>query len=46
MAHRASVGLPSRPIQYPGHFYKLRAAIPAAEAFRSLKDGGYPLINR
>jgi branched-chain amino acid transport system substrate-binding protein len=30
---------------YPGDFYKLRATIPAAEAFRPLKDGGCPLVN-
>jgi hypothetical protein len=26
--------------KYPGRFYKMRATIPAAEAFRPLKDGG------
>jgi branched-chain amino acid transport system substrate-binding protein len=31
--------------KYPLDFYKLRATIPAAEAFRPLKDGGCPLIN-
>jgi branched-chain amino acid transport system substrate-binding protein len=31
--------------RYPGDFYKLRAAIPASEAFRPLKDGGCPLVN-
>ena len=31
--------------QYPGDFYKTRATIPAAEAFRPLKDGGCPLVN-
>jgi branched-chain amino acid transport system substrate-binding protein len=31
--------------KYPGDFYKLRAVIPAAEAFRPLKEGGCPLIN-
>ena len=31
--------------RYFGDFYKLRATIPAAEAFRSLKDGGCPLVN-
>jgi branched-chain amino acid transport system substrate-binding protein len=31
--------------RYPGDFYKLRATIPAAEAFRPLKDGGCPLVN-
>jgi hypothetical protein len=25
--------------KYPGRFYKMRATIPAAEAFRPLKDG-------
>jgi len=30
--------------KYPGDFYKLRATIPAAEAFRPLKDGGCPLV--
>ena len=29
----------------PGDFYKLRATIPAAEAFRPLKDGGCPLVS-
>ena len=29
----------------PGDFYKLRATIPADEAFRPLKDGGCPLAN-
>jgi branched-chain amino acid transport system substrate-binding protein len=31
--------------KYFGDFYKLRATIPAAEAFRPLKDGGCPLVN-
>jgi branched-chain amino acid transport system substrate-binding protein len=31
--------------KYAGDFYKLRATIPAAEAFRPLKDGGCPLVN-
>jgi branched-chain amino acid transport system substrate-binding protein len=31
--------------RYPGDFYKLRATIPAAEAFRPLKDGGCPLAS-
>ncbi len=31
--------------KYFGDFYKLRATIPAAEAFRPLKDGGCPLIS-
>jgi len=31
--------------KYPGDDYKLRATIPAAEAFRPLKDGGCPLIS-
>ena len=30
--------------KYPGDFYKTRAAIPAAEAFRPLKEGGCPLV--
>jgi branched-chain amino acid transport system substrate-binding protein len=30
--------------KYPGDFYKLRATIPAAEAFRPLKDGGCQLV--
>ncbi len=30
--------------EYPGDFYKLRAAIPAAEAFRPLNEGGCPLV--
>jgi hypothetical protein len=28
-----------------GDFYKTRATIPAAEAFRPLQDGGRPLVN-
>ena len=31
-------------LKYPGDDYKLRATIPAAEAFRPLKDGGCPLV--
>jgi branched-chain amino acid transport system substrate-binding protein len=31
--------------KYFGDLYKLRATIPAAEAFRPLKDGGCPLVN-
>jgi branched-chain amino acid transport system substrate-binding protein len=31
--------------KYPGDNYKLRAIIPAAEAFRPLKDGGCPLVS-
>ena len=31
--------------KYPGDLYKLRATIPAAEAFRPLKDGHCPLVN-
>ena len=31
--------------KYPGDFYKLKATIPAAEAFRPLKNGGCPLVN-
>jgi branched-chain amino acid transport system substrate-binding protein len=30
--------------KYPGDFYKLRATIPASEAFRPLKEGGCPLV--
>jgi branched-chain amino acid transport system substrate-binding protein len=30
--------------KYFGDFYKLRATVPAAEAFRPLKDGGCPLV--
>ncbi len=33
-----------RESSYFGDFYKLRATIPAAEAFRPLKDGGCPLV--
>jgi branched-chain amino acid transport system substrate-binding protein len=31
--------------KYPGDFYKLRATIPADEAFRPLKDGGCPMVS-
>ena len=31
--------------KYPGDFYKLRATIPADEAFRPLKDGNCPLVS-
>jgi branched-chain amino acid transport system substrate-binding protein len=31
--------------KYPGDDYKLRATIPAAEAFRPLKDGGCALVS-
>jgi branched-chain amino acid transport system substrate-binding protein len=31
--------------RYFGDFYKLRAAIPATEAFRPLKDGHCPLVS-
>jgi branched-chain amino acid transport system substrate-binding protein len=31
--------------KYPGDFYKLRATIPAAEAFRPIKEGGCPLVS-
>jgi branched-chain amino acid transport system substrate-binding protein len=31
--------------KYPGDDYTLRATIPAAEAFRPLKDGNCPLVN-
>jgi branched-chain amino acid transport system substrate-binding protein len=30
--------------KHPGDFYNLKATIPAAEAFRPLKDGGCPLV--
>jgi branched-chain amino acid transport system substrate-binding protein len=30
--------------KYFGDIYKLRATIPAAEAFRPLRDGGCPLV--
>ncbi len=30
--------------KYPGDLYKLRATIPADEAFRPLKDGGCPMV--
>ena len=31
--------------KYAGDLYKLKATIPAAEAFRPLKDGGCPLVS-
>jgi branched-chain amino acid transport system substrate-binding protein len=31
--------------KYPGDFYKMLATIPAAEAFRPLKEGGCPLVS-
>src|SRR6266705_3780428 len=31
--------------KYPWDYYKVRATIPAAEAFRPLKDGGGPLVS-
>ena len=31
-------------LKYPGDFYKLRATIPADEAFRPLKEGNCPLV--
>ncbi len=31
--------------KYPWDYYKVRATIPAAEAFRPLKDGGCPLVS-
>ena len=31
--------------KYPGDFYRLKATIPADEAFRPLKDGGCPLVS-
>jgi branched-chain amino acid transport system substrate-binding protein len=30
--------------KYPGDFYKIRAVVPAEEAFRPLKEGGCPLV--
>ena len=32
-------------LKYPGDDYRLRATIPADEAFRPLKDGGCPLVS-
>jgi len=31
--------------KYPGDFYKTISKIPAAEAFRPLKDSGCPLVS-
>jgi branched-chain amino acid transport system substrate-binding protein len=31
--------------KYPGDFYKLKATIPADQAFRPLKEGGCPLVS-
>ena len=31
--------------KYPGDFYKVKATIPATEAFRPLKDGNCPLVS-
>jgi branched-chain amino acid transport system substrate-binding protein len=31
--------------KYPGDFYNLKGTIPAAEAFRPLKEGGCPLVS-
>jgi branched-chain amino acid transport system substrate-binding protein len=31
--------------KYPGDYYKVRATIPAAEAFRPIKEGGCPLVS-
>ena len=31
-------------LKYPGDLYKLKATIPADEAFRPLKDGGCPFV--
>jgi len=31
--------------KYPGDFYKIRATIPADEAFRPVKEGGCPLVS-
>ena len=30
--------------KHPGDFYNLKATIPAAEAFRQVKDSGCPLV--
>jgi branched-chain amino acid transport system substrate-binding protein len=30
--------------KYSGDYYKLRATIPAAQAFRPLSEGGCPLV--
>jgi branched-chain amino acid transport system substrate-binding protein len=30
----------------PWDYFKIRATIPAEEAFRPLSEGGYPLVNR
>jgi branched-chain amino acid transport system substrate-binding protein len=30
----------------PWDYYKVRATIPADEAFRTLSEGGCPLVNR
>jgi len=35
-----------KPSNYSGDFYKMRATILAAEAFRPLKEGGCPLVSR
>ncbi|MGB7673911.1 MAG: ABC transporter permease, partial [Pseudolabrys sp.] len=31
--------------KHPGDFYKIRATIPADEAFRPLKEGSCPLVS-
>ena len=31
--------------KYPGDFYKVRATIPADQAFRPLKEGGCSLVS-
>jgi branched-chain amino acid transport system substrate-binding protein len=31
--------------KYPGDFYEIRTVIPAAEAFRPLKEGRCPLVS-
>jgi branched-chain amino acid transport system substrate-binding protein len=45
--HDACLFEVKKPIEskYSGDFYKLRTTIPAAEAFRPLKDGGCPMVN-
>jgi branched-chain amino acid transport system substrate-binding protein len=44
--HHAYLFEVKKPVEskYPGDFYKMRAAIPAAEAFRPLNEGGCPLV--
>jgi branched-chain amino acid transport system substrate-binding protein len=43
-AYLFEVKKPAEP-KHPGDFYKTRATIPAAEAFRPLKEGGCPLVS-